>query len=157
MNSTKSFFQWFPGTSITVNDVEKNIGISKDYNTFELTNALGNRNVLKANQIINYFIDNEKMHALPPLLGNLFSYFRKILLFHSLENKNDRNEIARKLGVSPYFVNDYIQASKSFPLDKAIVIISLMRETDLRSKGARGGSTENGELLRELIYKILHL
>jgi DNA polymerase-3 subunit delta len=153
----KVILSMVPGTSITVNDVEKNIGISKDYNTFELQNALGNRNVLKANQIINYFIDNEKMHPLPPLLANLVSYFRKILLYHSIENKNDRNEIARKLGVNPYFINDYITAAKSFPLDKAISIISLMREIDLRSKGARGGSTENGELLRELIYKILHI
>lgn len=146
-----------PGTSVTVNEVEKNIGISKDYNTFELQSALGNRDILKSNRIINYFIENEKMHPLPVIMGILVSFFRKILMYHSLENKNDRNEIARKLGVNPYFANDYITAGKNYPLNKAIVIISYLRETDLRSKGARGGSTENGELLRELIYKILHI
>ncbi len=146
-----------PGTSITVDDVEKNIGISKDYNTFELQKALGNRDILKSNRIINYFIENEKMHPLPVIMGILVNFYRKILMYHSLENKNDRNEVARKLGVNPYFANDYITAGRNYPLNKAIVIISYLRETDLRSKGARGGSTENGELLRELIYKILHI
>ncbi|MCX6237800.1 MAG: DNA polymerase III subunit delta [Bacteroidia bacterium] len=146
-----------PGTSIMPEDVEKNIGISKDYNVFELQKALGNKDILKSNRIINYFIDNEKQNPLTLIIGNLVTFFRKILIYHSIENKNDRALVVQKLGVNPFFINDYINAASKYSLDKAIHIISMMREYDLRSKGARGGSTGNGDLLRELVYKILHI
>jgi DNA polymerase III subunit delta len=146
-----------PGTSIMPDDVEKNIGISKEFNTFELQNALGNKDILKSNRIINYFIDNEKMHPLTVIIGMLANYYRKVLVYHSIENKSDRNLVAQKLGVNPFFINDYANAAKNYSLDKAIAIISMMREYDLRSKGARGGSTANGDLLREMVFKILHL
>lgn len=145
-----------PGTSILPEDVEKNIGISKDFNAFELQKALGKKDILKSNRIINYFIDNEKQNPMPVIMGMLVNYFRKILIYHALENKSDRSAMAQKLGVNPFFLNDYIDAARSFSLDKAVNIISMMREYDLRSKGARGGSTGNGDLLRELIYNILH-
>lgn len=145
-----------PGTSILPEDVEKNIGISKDFNAFELQNALGKKDILKSNRIINYFIDNEKQNPMPVIMGMLVNYFRKILIYHALENKSDRSAMAQKLGVNPYFLNDYIDAARSYSLDKAVNIISMMREYDLRSKGARGGSTGNADLLRELIYRILH-
>jgi DNA polymerase III subunit delta len=146
-----------PGTSIMPQDVEKNIGISKDFNTFELQNALGKKDVLKSNRIINYFIDNEKMHPLTLIIGMLTIFFRKLLLYHSIENKSNTTNIAQKIGVTPFFLNDYITAARNYNLDKVVVIISMMREYDLRSKGARGGTSDNGELLRELIYRILHL
>ena len=146
-----------PGTSIMPDDVERNIGISKEFNIFELQNSLGNRDILKANRIINFFIDNEKNHPLTVILGNLLNYFRKLLVYHSIENKSDRSLVAQKLGVNPYFINDYVNASKIYTLDKAIKIIAIMREYDLRSKGARGGTTSNGDLLRELTFKILHI
>lgn len=146
-----------PGTSIMPDDVERNIGISKEFNIFELQNSLGNRDILKANRIINFFIDNEKNNPLTVILGNLLNYFRKLLVYHSIENKSDRSSVAQKLGVNPYFINDYVNASKIYTLDKAIKIIAIMREYDLRSKGARGGSTSNGDLLRELTFKILHI
>jgi len=146
-----------PGTSIMPDDVEKNIGISKDYNIFELQKALGNKDILKSNRIINYFIDNEKQNPLTVIIGNLVTYFRKLLIYYSIENKNDRNVVAQKLGVNPFFINDYTNAASKYSLDKAVLIISMMREYDLRSKGARGGSTGNGELLRELVFKILHI
>ena len=146
-----------PGTSIMPEDVEKNIGISKDYNVFELQKALGNKDILKSNRIINYFIDNEKQNPLTLIIGNLVTFFRKILIYHSIENKNDRALVVQKLGVNPFFINDYTNAASKYSLDKAIHIISMMREYDLRSKGARGGSTGNGDLLRELVYKILHI
>ena len=145
-----------PGTSILPEDVEKNIGISKDFNAFELQKALGKKEILKSNRIINYFIDNEKQNPMPVIMGMLVNYFRKILIYHALENKTDRSAMAQKLGVNPYFLNDYIDAARSYSLDKAVNIISMMREYDLRSKGARGGSTPNADLLRELVYKILH-
>jgi len=146
-----------PGTSIMPEDVEKNIGISKEFNTFELQNALGNKDILKSNRIINYFIDNEKLHPLTVIIGMLVTYFRKLLIYHSIENKNDRTAVAQKLGVNPFFINDYASAARNYSLDKAVLIISMMREYDLRSKGARGGTTSNGDLLRELVFKILHL
>jgi len=146
-----------PGTSIMPEDVEKNIGISKEFNTFELQNALGNKDILKSNRIINYFIDNEKLHPLTVIIGMLVTYFRKLLIYHSIENKSDRTIVAQKLGVNPFFINDYASAARSYSLDKAILIISMMREYDLRSKGARGGTTSNGDLLKELVFKILHL
>jgi DNA polymerase-3 subunit delta len=138
-------------------DVEKNIGISKEFNTFELQNALGNKDILKSNRIINYFIDNEKLHPLTVIIGMLATYFRKLLIYHSIENKSDRTLVAQKLGVNPFFINDYANAARNYSLDKSVLIISMMREYDLRSKGARGGSTPNGDLLRELVFKILHI
>ena len=146
-----------PGTSIMPEDVEKNIGISKEFNMFEFQKALGNKDILKSNLIINYFIDNEKQNPLPVILGMLVGFFRKILVYHTIEMKSDRNLVAQKLGVNPYFVNDYVSAGRNYTLDKSINIISMMREYDLRSKGARGGSTGNGNLLRELVFKILHI
>jgi len=146
-----------PGTTILPEDIEKNIGISKEFNMFEFQKALGKKDILKSNQIINYFIDREKNNPLPVILGMLVGYFRKILVYHALENKSDRSVAAQKLGVNPYFLNDYIDAARNYNLDKAIQIISMMREYDLRSKGGRGGSTDNGNLLRELTFKILHI
>lgn len=146
-----------PGTSIMPQDVEKNIGISKDFNSFELQNALGKKDVLKSNRIINYFIDNEKMHPFPLIIGMLTNFFRKLLLYHSVENKSNTVHMAQKIGVTPFFLNDYTTAARNYNLDKVIAIISTIREYDLRLKGARGGNTGNSELLRELIYKILHI
>ncbi len=146
-----------PGTSIMPEDVEKNIGISKEFNTFELQNALGNKDILKSNRIINYFIDNEKLHPLTVIIGMLVTYFRKLLIYHSIENKSDRTIVSQKLGVNPFFISDYANAARNYSLDKAILIISMMREYDLRSKGARGGTTSNGDLLKELVFKILHI
>lgn len=153
----KVIFSAVPGTSITVDDVEKNIGISKEYNPFEFQKALGGKDLYKANRIVNYLIENEKGNPMPVISGILIAFFRKLLTYHSLENKSNNSEVAQRLGVSPYFVNDYLAAGKNYPLQKAILALSLLREYDLRSKGARGGTTDNGELLRELTYKILHL
>ena len=153
----KVIFSAIPGTSISVDDVEKNIGISKEYNAFEFQKALANRDIYKANRIVNYFIENEKSNPIQMIVAILVGYFRKILNFHTIINKNNPGEVAQKLGVSPTFVNDYITAGRNYPLQKAVLVLSLLREYDLRSKGARGGTNNNGELLRELTYKILHL
>ena len=146
-----------PGTTILPQDIEKNIGISKEFNSFELQTALGKKDILKSNRIVNYFIDNDKLHPLPSVIGSLVNFFRKLLLYHSFENKGNTTELARIMGVNPYFLNDYNLAARNYNLDKVVQIISMMRECDLSSKGARGGSTENGELLREIVFKILHV
>jgi DNA polymerase-3 subunit delta len=135
--------------------IEKNIGISKDYNIFELQNALGTRDVAKANRIINYFAANTRQNPMIVVLTVLFGFFMKLMIYHQLDDKSQKNAAAA-LSVHPFFVKDYVQASENYPFRRIRVIIGLLREYDLRLKGVNNGSTEESELLRELIYKILH-
>jgi DNA polymerase-3 subunit delta len=145
-----------PGMSITPDDVERNIGISKEFNTFELQTAIGKKDVLKANRIANYIADNQRMNPLPVVFGVLLSFFRKILVYHTSTEKSNTTAVARAMGVSPYFINDYIVAARNFNRTNAVNAISLLREYDMRSKGGRGGSIESGELLREMVFKLIH-
>jgi len=142
---------------ITEDYVEKNIGISKDYNVFELQKALGKKDVLKSNQIINYFAANPRENPLVKVIPLLFSYFSKILIYHHLPDKS-RNNVAAALSINPFFVMDYQQAAANFPSGKVISIISILREYDLKSKGvdSSGTSFPDGELMKELIFRILH-
>ena len=139
---------------IGTKEVQDNIGISKDYNVFELQNALARKDVFKANQIVNYFEANPKANPMVLVMGNLASYFTKILKYHYVV---DKSQLARELGVSPYFVKDYDLAARNYNYGKTLEIISLLRAYDLKSKGVDStGNTEHGELMRELIYKIIH-
>ncbi len=141
-------------TTIDTDIVQKNIGISKEYNVFELQKALAVKNVLKCNQIINYFADNPKANPMVMVMANLNAYFAKILKYHYLPNKGDA---AKELGVNPYFVKDYETAARNYSLPKTFDIISLMRDYDLKSKGvASTGNTTDGDLLKELLFKMLH-
>lgn len=141
-------------TTIQTAHIQKNIGISKDYNVFELQKALATRNVLKCNQIVNYFADNPKANPMVMVMANLSAYFTKILKYHYLPNKNDA---AKELGVSPYFVKDYETAARTFSHGKTFDIISILRAYDLKSKGLdSSGNTSDGELLKEMVFKILH-
>lgn len=142
---------------ITEDYVEKNIGISKDFNIFELQKALGKKDVLKANQIINYFAANLRENPLVKVIPLLFSYFSKILVYHHLPDKS-RNNVAAALSVNPFFVADYQQAAARYTSSKIISIISILREYDLKSKGvdSSGTSFPDGELMKELIFRILH-
>lgn len=134
--------------------VQKNIGISKEYNVFELQKALAVKNVLKSNQIITYFGDNPKANPMVMVMANLNTYFSKVLKYHYLTNKVDA---AKELGVNPYFVKDFEVAARNYSLSKTFDIIGLMREYDLKSKGVDStGNTTDGELLKELLFKILH-
>jgi DNA polymerase-3 subunit delta len=135
--------------------VEKNIGISKDFNVFELQKAMARKDVLKANQIILYFGANLRENPLVKVIPILYSYFSKILNYHYLPDKS-KNTVAAALGVNPFFVADYQQAAKSFPVGKTVMIISLLREYDLKAKGVDNASTGDGELMKELIFKIMH-
>ena len=141
-------------TTITTEHIQKNIGISKEYYVFELQKALATRNVLKCNQIVNYFAANPKANPMIMVMANLNSYFTKILRYHYLPNKNDA---AKELGVSPYFIKDYEMAARTFNDAKTFEIISLLRMYDLKSKGLEStGNTTEGELLKELVFKLLH-
>lgn len=135
--------------------IEKNIGISKEYNNFELQKAIGERNVLKANMIINYFGHNPKDNPITLSLASLYSFFSKLLTYHYLPDKS-KNNVAAILKVNPYFVRDYEVAAAKYTASKTVSIISMLRIYDMKSKGYGNLSTEPGDLLKELVFKILH-
>jgi DNA polymerase III, delta subunit len=140
---------------ITPELVEKNIGISKDFNVFELQAALINKDVLKANRIIRYFSENKKANPLVLVLSQLFKFFSDLMIYHYLSDKS-QGVVASELKINPYFVKDYQKAAQSFGAWKTMNIISFIRETDARYKGIDNPSTEEGDLMKELIFKILH-
>ncbi len=144
------------GATITMDEIEKNIGISKDYNVFELQNALCERDILKANKIIDYFSHNPREHPLVMVLPVLYSFFSKILIYQSLKNKNDRRAVIAALGVNPFFLNRYINGAKFFPLKKLPSIFSYLREADEKAKGIGMPTKNDGGILKELIFKIMH-
>lgn len=142
------------GQEITLKHIQDNIGISKEYNVFELQTALSKKDAYKVNQIINYFEANPKANPIVLVLGNLNNYFSKVLAYHYVKDKSQQN-LARELGVNPYFVKDYEQAGRSYNYQKTMQIISYLREYDLKSKGVESNAP-HGELMKELMFKILH-
>ena len=142
------------GTQITPEHIEENIGISKDYNNFELRKAVGEKNVLKAHQIAKYFSDNTKDNPMVVTVSLLFSFFSQILQLHGLNDKSPRN-VASALKVNPYFVNEYITAARNYPMKKVSSVISLLREFDVQSKGVGSNAVPQGDLLKELLVRIL--
>jgi DNA polymerase III subunit delta len=151
----KLFINLKEGNEITAELVQDNIGISKEFNVFELQNALGNKDILKANQIVNYFGANEREHPMVMLMSSLFGYYSKILKVHFLKDKS-KFAAAQALGVNPYFVDGYLRAAQNYPVTKMKHIFSCLKEYDLKSKGVNNGSLSQGELMRELMFKILH-
>ena len=143
------------GSQITPDHIEKNIGISKEFNVYELQNALGEKDLLKANRIINYFGANPSANPIPVVISSLFSYFSKILNYHFLEDKS-QNNVASVLGVHPFFVKTYVAAAKNYNIKKLVEIISLLREYDMKSKGWGNVSASAADLQKEMIYRILH-
>jgi len=144
------------GQEITEDFVERNIGISKDFNVFELQKALGKKDILKSNQIINYFAANPRENPLVKVIPLLTSYFSKVLIYHHLTDKS-KNNVAGVLSINPFFVGDYQQAATNFKPPKVVSIISVLREYDLKSKGVDNSTSfSDGELMKELIFKILH-
>lgn len=144
------------GSQITPEIIEKNIGISKDFNNFELQKAIGQRNMEKSFQIVHYFAQNSKNHPIIATISLLNTFFIQLLKYHGLENKQERN-VAIALGISPYFVKDYIVAARNFPMKKVSRIISILRDFDLKSKGVGANALFQGELLKELLAKLMFL
>jgi DNA polymerase-3 subunit delta len=140
---------------ITTIDIQNNIGISKDFNVFELNKALSYRDVVKANQIINYFASNPKSHPIPVVLGSLTNYFTKILKCHYAPDKSQAT-IAKTAGVHSFFAGEYISAMRHYNQWKTFQIIGYLREYDLKSKGMNSVNTDSGQLMKELVYKIMH-
>jgi DNA polymerase-3 subunit delta len=141
---------------ITTSLIEKNIGISKDYNNFELQKAIGEKNILKANMIVRYFTENPNDNPVTLTIASLFSLFSKILTYHYLTDRS-KNNVASVLKIHPYFVKDYEISAMKYNATKTIQIISLLRTYDMKTKGFGDVSTDQGDLLKELVYKILHL
>ncbi len=140
---------------ITPDHVETNIGISKEFNNFELTKALAKRNVVKANRIIMYFGQNQKVNNINMTISALFYFFSKVLGLHFMKNESNAT-IAKALQIPPFFVGDYQIATKNYSRTKVVEIISILREYDLKSKGYNNPSVPGDELLQEMIFKIIH-
>ncbi len=143
------------GTSITPEIIEENIGISKDYNTFELKSAIAKGNYPKAQQIINYFNANPKEHPLPVSLAVLYNFFRDLFLYHSLVDKS-KHSVAKALHINPFFVSEYEGAATRYPMKKITRIMAYLEEADLKSKGVESGSMGHKDIMNELVFKIMH-
>jgi len=143
------------GSLITATHIEENIGISKDFNNFELRKAVGAKQIVKANQIINYFAQNPRNNPLVMTISLLNSFFTQLLVYHGLKNKNKAN-VAKALRVNPYFVGDYDTAARNYPMRKVSKIISLLRIADLKSKGVGATNMNQGDILKELLFKVMH-
>ncbi|MEX2336283.1 MAG: DNA polymerase III subunit delta [Fulvivirga sp.] len=135
--------------------VQRYVGISKDYNVFELQKALINKDIIKANKIVNYFEANEKKNPIIPIIAVLFSFYSKLLIAFHTKDKSERN-LAAVLKVNPYFVKDYLFALKAYAPGQAISNIHHLKEADLKSKGVDNISASDGQILKELIFKLLH-
>jgi DNA polymerase-3 subunit delta len=142
------------GTQISPEHIEENIGISKDFNNFELRHAIGEKNTIKIFRIVNYFAENPKDNPMVVTVSLLFSFFSQLLHFHGLNDKSPRN-VASALKVNPYFVNDYVTAARNFPMKKVSEVVSILREFDVKSKGVGSNAVPQGDLLKELMVKIL--
>lgn len=142
-------------TKFTSEHISKYIGINKEYNNFELTKAIGYKDAIKANQIIHYFIQNPKANPVIPIFSLLYNYFSKIALVHRA-GAMPENQLAGVIGVHPYGVKEYLAVSRNYKLGKVIEVFAYIKEADLRFKGVDSGSMDEGEILRELVYKILH-
>ena len=142
---------------VTPEQVEKVIGVSKDFNAFELRNAIVNRDVFKANQIINYFDSNPKSGSLFALLPMLFSYFQNLMLAYYAPNKQEEKALSLFLDLkSTWAVRDYITGMRNYNGVKVMQIIDKFREVDAKSKGINNPNTSAGELMKEMIFFILH-
>ncbi|MBQ3688903.1 MAG: DNA polymerase III subunit delta [Bacteroidales bacterium] len=143
------------GSQITLDDVQNNIGISKDYNNFELQNVIGRGDVEKAARIVEHFSKNQKDNPLVLTITSLYGFFAKMLIYWQYKSQGDQ-KLAAAMGCSPYILKDYHTASRKLGLAKVIQAISLLREYDLKSKGVGNVSTDAGGLLEELVFKIMH-
>lgn len=143
------------GEGIDADVIQKYVGISKEYNVFELQKALIMRDVVKANQIVIYFGNNPKDNPIQPILIILYNFFSKVLLVHASTDKSESG-IASLLKVNSFFAKDYINASRNYSLSKLAFVIHVLKIADLKSKGVDAGEENEGDILKKLIFEILH-
>ena len=142
------------GSSITPDLIEANIGISKDYNNFELRKAIGQRDIVKAQRIARYFTQNPKDNPLVVTIGTLFGFFSQLLQYHGLPTK-DKSTVAKTLRVNPYFVEEYAVAARNYPMKKVSAAIALIREADMKGKGVDASPFAAPDILKELLVRIM--
>lgn len=144
-----------PGSTINPKVIEDNIGISKDYNVFELRKAIGERDQLKAYKIADYFANNPKDNPLVMTTGLVFGFFSQLLQYHGLKDKNPSN-VAKVLKVNPYFVKDYDIAIRNYPMKKVSAVVATLRDIDVKSKGVGANAIPQSDLLKEMLVKIFN-
>ena len=143
------------GSIITALHIEQNIGISKDFNNFELRKAIGDKELVKANRIVQYFSQNPKSNPLVMTISLLNGFFTQLLLYHGLKDKGKIN-VGKMLKINPYFIPEYQRAAKNYPMRKVAQVIARLREADLKSKGVGASNLAQGDILKELLFKIMH-
>jgi len=141
------------GTTINADHIEKNIGISKNYNIFEFQKALGTKNITKANRITRYYAQNQKDNHINLVVVTVFNFFVKLLQYHGTTNKNPDN-IAKIIGINSFFVKDYEIAARNFPMKKVSRIIASLREIDMKSKGVDAYGLTADDLFKEMLISI---
>lgn len=142
------------GGAITSDVIQRYVGISKEYNIFELQNAIGMRDAAKAQRIANHFASDPKDNPLVLTVGFLNTYFSKLAIVHAHQGK-PQQELAAALKVNPYFIKDYLAQARNYPQSKLMEVQRHLRACDLRSKGVGGDGGDQGELLRELLAKVM--
>ena len=143
-------------TAVSASDIAENVGMSRDYTAFELTKALSLKDVQKCYRIASFFAQSEKRFPIQMTMAALSSHFLKLLRFHALlQAKVERSEILSQLGINPYFAREYDTALRNYPMRKTMKVVSILREYDYKSKSNARGNATDGELLTELISKIL--
>lgn len=142
------------GSTITPESIEENIGISKDFNNFELRKAIGSGDRIKAFRIIQYFAQNPKDNPLVVTISLLHSFFVQLLKYHGLSDKSSKS-VATTLKISPFFVKDYSEAAAKYPMKRVSNIIGLLRDADVKSKGVGAANLSQGDILKELLVKIM--
>jgi DNA polymerase-3 subunit delta len=143
------------GGSITSEQVMNQVGVSKEYNIFELQKAILQRDALLAARIVNYFESNTKKNPMIPVVAYLFSFFSKVLAATTAPDKSERGLVSA-LKISPYSAKDYSLALRQYPPDKIVDNIGAIKDADLKLKGVNSGSDTDGQILRELVYRIMH-
>jgi DNA polymerase-3 subunit delta len=141
-------------TEITPETIEKHIGISKDYNNFELKKAIGEKDIVKATKIITYFAQNPKDNPFVVTIALLHTFFSQLLQYHGLSDHSPRN-VASALRINPYFVDEFQIAARNYPMKKVSRVISSLREMDLKGKGVAAANVPQADLLKELLVKII--
>jgi DNA polymerase-3 subunit delta len=141
--------------NITLEQVMNGVGVSKEYNIFELQKAIIRKDSLLANKIVNYFEANTRKNPMIPVIAFLYSFFSKLLAATQSPDKSDKGLVAI-LKISPYAAKDYAYALRQYSLEKIISAISSLKEADLKLKGVNSGSDTEGQILRELVFRIMY-
>lgn len=145
-----------PGEVLNETHVENHIGISKEFNVFELQKALGSKNMNQAYKIAHFMGKNPKNNPFVMMLASLYNYFSNIILYQTLMGQPPQT-IASQLGINPYFVSEYANAAKLYPLKHATRVISILREFDMKGKGLGAVNQTDEQLIKEMVYKILNV